>query len=422
MKAELSNSERLMQLYDPNYVRRVETMNGDAPVQVCLESRMLHDTSGTGVATYARVLAGCLAAAGASPLVLDDGRGSAGAPRSRVVRWMAAARRSPRMGAAHRPFDDEAPAQWIVRDVFREAQVFYNLHGSLLPVAFDRPPEVMHWTYPAPLFVVGAKNLYTVHDLIPLTHPELTPIPRARHAGILDEIARHAHRIVTVSEAVRALVIQHLDIPAERVVNTMQAIETPLQADPPLPDGLRSGRYFFFCGRVERRKNLDRVAQAVVASRSSLPLVIVGPEVDGEQRLEAELQTFPQVIRLPWVPRAELIGMMRRARALLFPSLAEGFGLPIAEAMTLGCPVLTSNSGAAAEVAADSALLVDPLDMDAMAQAIARLDRDDALCARLRAAGFARGRQFTPSVYARRLRALYAGALAADLSGAERLR
>jgi len=104
---------------------------------------------------------------------------------------------------------------------------------------------------------------------------------------------------------------------------------------------------------------------------------------------------------------------------LLFPSLAEGFGLPIAEAMALGCPVLTSDRGAAAEVAAGAALLVDPLDVGAIAQAIATLDRDDALCARLRTAGFARGRQFTPGVYARRLRALYAGALASDPVAAE---
>lgn len=415
MSEDLSNSERLRQLYDPNFVRRVESLNDGAPVQVCLESRMLHDMSGTGVATYARVLAACLAEAGAVPLVLDDGRGGNEPPRSRMARWAAATRRSPRVAVAQRTLEEDSPAQWVARDVFREAQVFFNLHGRLLPIAFERPPEVMHWTYPAPLFVVGAKNLYTIHDLIPLTNPELTPIPRARHTAILEEIAQHAHRIVTVSDAVRALVIEHLGIPETRVVNTLQAIETPLQADPPLPNGLRSGRYFFFCGRVERRKNLDRVAHALALSKSSLPLVIVGPEVEGEQQLEAELRAFTQVIRLPWMPRPELIGMMRRARALLFPSLAEGFGLPIAEAMTLGCPVLTSNRGAAAEIAAGSALLVDPLDVDAIAKAIEKLDRDDALCTSLRAAGFVRGRQFTPGVYARRLRALYADALAGDL-------
>ena len=415
MTVPLANSERLRQLYDPNFVRRVETLNDGAPVQVCLESRMLHDTSGTGVATYARVLATCLAEAGAVPLILGDGRS-----RARMARWAAATRTSPRAAVAHPSRHECAPAEWIARDVFREAQVFFNLHGRSLPIAFDRPPDVMHWTYPAPLYVVGAKNLYTIHDLIPLTNPELTPIPRARHAAVLGEIARHAHRIVTVSEAVRMLVIHHLGVAEAGVVNTLQAIEAPLQADPPLPDGVRPGRYFFFCGRVERRKNLVRIARAIIAGKSSLPLVIVGPEVDGEQPLEAELRAFAHVVRLPWVPRPTLIGLMRRARALLFPSLAEGFGLPIAEAMTLGCPVLTSNRGAAAEIAGHAALLVDPLDESAMAEAIAKLDRDDALCARLRAAGFDRGRQFTPAVYARRLRALYAGALASEPADGKR--
>ncbi|WP_163364639.1 glycosyltransferase, partial [Escherichia coli] len=83
-------------------------------------------------------------------------------------------------------------------------------------------------------------------------------------------------------------------------------------------------------------KNLDRLAAAHAASGTALPLVVVGPQVPGEARLEATLRACPALIRVPWVPRAELLGMMRRARALLFPSLAEGFGLPIVEAMALG--------------------------------------------------------------------------------------
>ncbi|WP_275499920.1 glycosyltransferase family 4 protein [Sphingomonas pollutisoli] len=373
---------------------------------------MLLDQSGTGVATYARVLAGCLESAGAVPLILDDGRHSDPRPRSRIARWVSAARVSPRPAIALEPTGAPEPMQWVARDVFREAQVFFNIHGRLLPVAFDRPPEVMHWTYPVPLYVVGGKNLYTIHDLIPITHPHLTPIPTARHSAILKAIARQAQGIVTVSEAVRDSVIDHLGVAPGKVTNTYQAIETPLQSDPPLPADLRSGRYFFFCGRVERRKNLAFLARAHAQSGSELPLVIVGPTVDGEEELEAELTDFTGVRRLAWVPRNELIGMMRRARALLFPSLAEGFGLPIVEAMTLGCPVLASTGGAAAEVAGGAAMLIDPHDVAAMAQAIRRFERDDALCARLRTAGFNRGRNFTPELYARRLRALYAGALA----------
>lgn len=412
MTVQLSNSERLRSLYDPNFVRHVETLNGGAPVQVCVESRMLLDQSGTGVATYARVLAACLEGAGAVPLVLDDGRHADPRPRSRIARWVAAARVSPRAAVALEPTGAPEPLQWVARDVFREAQVFFNIHGRLLPVAFDRPPEVMHWTYPVPLYVVGSKNLYTIHDLIPLTHPHLTPIPAARHGSILKAIARQAHGLVTVSETVRSAVIEHLDVDPGKVTNTYQAIETPLQSDPPLPADLRSGRYFFFCGRVERRKNLALLARTHAQSGSALPLVIVGPQVDGEEELETELSGFAGIRRIAWVPRRELVGIMRRARALLFPSLAEGFGLPIVEAMTLGCPVLASTGGAAAEVAGGAAMLIDPHDIIAMGEAIRRLENDDALCARLRTAGFNRGRNFTPELYARRLRALYASALA----------
>ncbi len=410
MSGTLSNIERLKALYDPNYVRRVDALDG-APVQVCLESRMLNETAGTGVATYARMLAACLPAAGASPLLLDDDSNSARS-RARLSRWISAARTSSRVAAAGHSSAEEIPAQWIVRDVFREAQVFFNLHGRSLPVEIARPPEVMHWTYPLPLYVTGTKNLYTIHDLIPLTHPQLTGINSARHANILRDIVTHAHGIVTVSETVRAQVIERFSVPASRVTNTFQGVDAPLQADPNLPPGLRSGRYFFFCGRIESRKNLERLAQAHAESGTSMPLVIVGPEVAGEERLEAFLRAQAGVLRLAWVPRPELLSMMRRARALLFPSLAEGFGLPVAEAMTLGCPVLGSNRGAVAEVAGEAAILVDPEQPHEIAAAIARLDKDDRLCGRLRAAGFARGRMFTQEVYARRLRALYANALA----------
>jgi glycosyltransferase involved in cell wall biosynthesis len=419
MSGILSNVERLKALYDPNYVRRVDALDG-APVQVCLESRMLNEAAGTGVETYARMLAACLPAAGASPLLLDDGPNGARS-RARLGRWFSAARSNARVAAAGRSSVEEIPAQWVVRDVFREAQVFFNLHGRSLPVEIARPPQVMHWTYPLPLYVVGTKNLYTIHDLIPLTQPQLTTINATRHTNILNDIVSHAHGLVTVSETVRAEVIARFSLPASRVTNTFQSVDAPLQVDPSLPSGLRAGRYFFFCGRIEARKNLEQVARAHAESGASMPLVIVVPEVAGEERLEAFLRAQTGVVRLPWVPRPELLSMMRRARALLFLSLAEGFGLPVAEAMTLGCPVLCSNRGAVAEVAGEAAILVDPEQRHEIAAAIARLEKDDRLCGRLRAAGFARGRMFTQDVYARRLRALYANALVGESLTGERV-
>ena len=447
-----ANVETIARLYDPGYVRRVETLGGDAPVQVCIETRMLGDQAGTGIATYARMLARCLAGAGAVPVLLDDGSAHGAIEQTRVRRWLAATRNRPRNAVAYaalvagieqrdaeqRDAEEDRgsssgarghadapiaagdpamadPAIWIVSDLFREAQSFFNLHGRLLPITFARPPAVMHWTYPVPIFAVGAKNIYTIHDLIPLTHPALTPIRGARHRRILTRVVERAHTLVTVSETMQRLVTTELGVSPAAVVNTFQAVDAPLQGDPALPAGLRSGRYFLFCGRVEPRKNLARLAEAHRRSGTGLPLVIVGPETPGEAALERTLHGFPLVRRISWVPRPELLGLIRAARALLFPSLAEGFGLPIVEAMTLGCPVLTSHDGAPAEIAGEAALLVDPASVEDLAHAIGRLGTDDHLCARLRATGFARGRFFAPDAYARRLRALYAGALAAPL-------
>lgn len=411
MTSEFSNIDLLERLYDPAYVHRIETLNGGSPIQVCIEGRMLKDGQGTGVSNYARVLSQCLEDAGAELLILGDGDETQ--RRSRVRRLLAASRRAPRMAKA----TDTAPDEAMVPDLFREAQVFFNLHGRTLPVAFEEPPVVMHWTYPVPLHVIGARNLYTIHDLIPLTHPGLTPIPRERHARILRAVIEQAHLLVTVTEAMRSEIIDHLGVASARVFSTWQAVDTPLQADPPLPTGIRSGRYFLFCGRVESRKNLIALADAHKLSGSPLPLVVVGPRVPGEERLEAQLVSYPLVRRLDYLPRPNLLGLIRRARALLFPTLAEGFGLPIAEAMTLGCPVLTSALGATAEVSGGAALLVEPDNVQALAAAITRLDQDDALCGRLRTEGFARSLNFTPERYSRRLRALYAHALSREGEG-----
>ena len=407
---DLSNDERLRSVYDPNYIHYVAGTGSDCPVRVCMDGRMLADDAGTGVATYARTLARSLPGAGAEVLTLDDDRRAD--PRGRVPRLLSVIAGGPRMAVAA-----GSAAQWVARDIFREAQMFFTIYGRLLALAFDRPPAVMHWTYPIPLYAVGAKNLYTVHDLIPLTHPHLTPIPSERHGAMLRRIVAQADGIVTVSDSVRRAMIRHFGIAPDRVTNSYQAVDTPLQADPPLPSGLRSGRYFFFCGRVERRKNLECLARAHAESGSGCPLVIVGPDVAGEEALEATLRGFATVRRIAWVSRPELIGMMRRARALLFPSLAEGFGLPIAEAMTLGCPVLTSVGAATEEIAGGAALLVDPLDRAAIVAAIRRLDTDDALRGQLRAAGFRRGNAFTPELYIHRLRALYDRALSSAAIG-----
>ena len=111
------------------------------------------------------------------------------------------------------------------------------------------------------------------------------------------------------------------------------------------------------------------------------------------------------------MPQDQLISLIRGARAVLFPSIYEGFGLPVAESMFLGTPVLTSNVSSLPEVAGDAALLIDPYSIDAISRAIAALDRDDELCGDLSRRGRVQAQKFSPAAYDDRLRKLYDGLL-----------
>ena len=373
---------------------------------------------GTGVATYADVLARCLVHAGAVPVILNDQPQSGGGRRSRAARWLSALDPRARLARMqHLPLAADQPKYTTTGhvepgDIFREAQVFFTLHGRLMPVVCVDPPQVMHWTYPVPLYVQGARNLYTVHDVIPLSHPELTPISRSRHDRLLRLIAAQADGLVTVSESARRAVIAQLGCNPAAVFNTYQAVlDAPDSRADALPNGLTPGGYFLFCGTVERRKNLAALVKAHAKAKTGMPLVIAGPVAPGHAALEARLRAAPGVIRLEWQPRDALIGLMRDARALLFPSLVEGFGLPVAEAMSLGVPVMTSDHGALAEIAGGAARLVDPGSGSDMVNAIKALAGDDLLCARLKAAGLERARLFSPHAYGQRLHDLYSSVL-----------
>lgn len=317
------------------------------------------------------------------------------AARWAAATWPGAARAIPAAGGHTAP------------DVFRIAQVHFDLWRRLRPVRAVAPPDVMHWTYPLPLRLLGRPNLYTVHDLIPLLHPNLTGIDGVRMRRMLRAILRHAAQIVTVSEATRQEIIAHLGVAPERVTNTGQAVDVA-NADPAPPDGLAPGSYWLHVGAIERRKNIRRLIAAWQASNTPHTLVLAGP--DGWNAAE-QLADAPPIKRIPWLPRPQLLGLIAGARGLLMPSLAEGFGLPVAEAMALGTPVLTSDRGALAEVAGPAAVLVDPNDTRAITQGLAALDRDPDLRARLTALGRTEARRFGREAYAKRMRTVYASVM-----------
>ena len=355
-----------------------------------LDARNLSLPHGTGVATYAATLVAAIRSLGLETEILD-----AIPSLPHPLRWLRAA--WPGVASSH-----PAPGTRSAADVFRIAQVHFDLWRRLRPVGGPNPPTLMHWTYPLPLRFRGIPNLCTIHDLIPLEHPGLTGIEPARFRRMLACIVRSADHLVTVSETTRQALVAEFRLDPARVTNTWQAVDVA-GADPAPPEGLTPGAYWLHVGALDLRKNLPRTIAAWRHSGTTHPLVLAGPDGSATQAIAG----VGPVIRLPWVPRPQLLALIRDARALLMPSLAEGFGLPVAEAMALGTPVLTSNRGALAEIAGNATLLVDPMDGPAITAAIRALDSDPVLRARLAGAGPARARLFAPAAYATRLEALY---------------
>jgi glycosyltransferase involved in cell wall biosynthesis len=249
---------------------------------------------------------------------------------------------------------------------------------------------------------------------------------------MLRELCRAADHIVTVSEFSRREIIKFFGIAEDRVTNTYQAANLPAAAQSWTADevarllenmfDLAPDEYFLFVGAIEPKKNLTRLIDAYAASGSQHPLIIVGglgwqyehelERIADERFLHYDIAGHVvtprrRVRRLAYVSSEHLVALLRGARALLFPSLYEGFGLPVLEAMLLGTPVMTSNVASLPEVAGDAALLVDPLDIDDIARAIRALDHDADLRGELKQRGLKRAEFFAPENYRKRVAELY---------------
>jgi glycosyltransferase involved in cell wall biosynthesis len=317
----------------------------------------------------------------------------------------------------------------------RAAKHFDRLHlyaPSRFRVTVGDRPDITHWTYPLALKVPKSINIYTLHDLVPLRLPYTTLHNKLRYFTLMQTLARRADHIVTVSETSKKDIINLLGVPEHRVTNTYQSVEIPAKyAEKPLDlvkkevEGtfnVQFKEYMLFFGAIEPKKNVGRLIEAYLASGISTPLLIVGKlawKYEQEMRLMNDDATSflehlgsvtyrrRKVFHVDYAPFPLLVSLIRGAKAVLFPSLYEGFGLPILEAMKLGTPVLTSTEGSTPEVAGDGALLIDPYDTRALAQGITELDSNAELRATLSAAGRKQAETFSAAAYAKRVSALY---------------
>lgn len=316
---------------------------------------------------------------------------------------------------------------WNSGDIFRRSQRSFRWFGKFASVEMPGA-DIAHWTYPLPVRAINAKNIYTLHDLVPLRLPQTTLDNKRLYFTLCKKIVDQADHIVTVSETSRNDIIDILGANPDKVTNTYQAVALPDEVLNKSEESVRNEltgifnleykNYFLFFGAIEPKKNINRILEAYLGSGVSTPLVIVGApgwKSDGELALLKMLNDLPdfvrnRIIRFEYLPLAMLLTVIRGAKATVFPSLYEGFGLPVLESMMLGTPVITSNIGSLAEVAGDACVLVNPYDSLALANSIRLIDSNESLRRALVDKGFSQSKVFSVENYNKRLSEVYESA------------
>jgi glycosyltransferase involved in cell wall biosynthesis len=275
--------------------------------------------------------------------------------------------------------------------------------------------DLVHSPHPLMIPAKRAKQIVTLHDLFFFKHPELTSAEiRRDYAPLVRDHVRRADGVICVSEYTASEARRLLDVPEEKIAVIPNGIDpayrSPISAEE--IDAILTQRQLprdalLYVGSEEKRKNLVSLTMtylALAGRKKVPPLVMVGP---GPTWAQGGTVYGRQIHATGYLATREIRALMAASTALVLPSLEEGFGLPVAEAMAAGLPVLCSRGSALEEVAGDAALLVDPQDRRSIAAGLDRILEDAPLRARLREAGLERSKLYDWDTAAQRTLEFY---------------
>ena len=283
--------------------------------------------------------------------------------------------------------------------------------------ASRRPLHLVHHVANSIPHVRTRPAVVTIHDLQPIVRPrDMGRVKGAYLRRRLRPAARKARVVTTPSEYTRRLLIDRFELDEARVIVVPAPLfpqEMGIEADDGTDASGIEGPFFLYAAITYPHKNhlmLLRAFARVARSHPSVSLVLTGGRGAGEDAVLSEvgrLGLSDRVHRLGRIPRADLDNLFRRSVALTFPSRHEGYGLPVAEAMVLGCPIIASNATALPEVVGNAGILLDPDDVDGWADAMERVLQDEGFRRELVAAGRERGHSLSPARTASRLVGAY---------------
>ena len=316
----------------------------------------------------------------------------------------------------------ENTTPYNLAQIYRTSQAFSALTGKSIPLGvpygIDKL-DVFHSTLPLPISKGAFKKVVTLHDLIPIKLPHSTAINLKHYAKIIKASLQDADIIFSVSEQTKKDAIEIFGIDEEKIYVTFQASVIP----PSIKDmsdteiqvtldlyNLKKMKYFIFYGAIEPKKNVLRLLQAFVKSNTDCKLVVLGKNgwlFDQEEAFFRKAlynkELREKIVRVEYSHFIEVMTLLKGARALVFPSLYEGFGLPVLEAMQIGTPVITSNQGSLPEIAGDAAHFVDPYSISDIKNAIEKYSSNSKQLHNMTLSGYRQSEKFNEKEYKKKL-------------------
>ncbi|MGC4036904.1 MAG: glycosyltransferase family 1 protein [Chitinophagaceae bacterium] len=310
------------------------------------------------------------------------------------------------------------PSWWrtrgVVKDIVKEKIDLYHGLSNELPVGIDK---------------INARSIVTVHDLIFERFPETYNVDeRYVHRWKIKAACKTADTVIAISEQTKKDLIEIYKIPESKIRVCYQSCNTIFQKKATDEEKERVkrryglyDRYFLFVSSIAPRKNLLTICKAMNLLRNQLniPLVVIGDgkkEKDEVKRFMAEHKMTDRLLLLNELPvsksesfisATDFPAIYQQATALIYPSLFEGFGLPVLEALWSGLPVICSDTSSLPEAGGDAALYFPPLDADALAKQMLRVVNDTNLAAAMREKGYDHATKFAPEKYAMNMMHVY---------------
>ncbi len=306
-----------------------------------------------------------------------------------------------------------------ISDVYHSANRLFAVTKKVTKLKLKKQPDIFHLTTPWPIKVHGAKTVVTIHDLIPLKVPFTTLDLKEHFYALFKWAAQSADLILSVSEHTKKDIMEIYGVPEEKIKVTYQSykgadiVVNPDDAAVYLQSKkLAAEKYILFVGNIEPKKNIKQLIRAFAYIEKGYKLAIVGHKAWMSESQLVGLKSYlkkKDYVMLDYVTEEELAVLYSNAFCMVFPSLYEGFGLPVLEAMQNDCPVICSDRSSLPEVAGDAALYVDPYKYTDIRQQLDKLIANPQLRLGMIEKGRKRVEFFSPENYAKRLQEAYEG-------------